>query len=394
MKDTCKEILKKCGWERCIVAAFLLLVMVVGSVSLIVLPKAERSEDENRVLQSPPEFSAENLLDGSFMDDTENYVADHFPARREFIALHTQLMLASGKRDVGANYSQVPAEGGVYFGKDGHLYEVLLAPDHTDTFQNNIQALTSFSANAGGLPLTILAVPSGAQEQPENLPAFAPSHDQREELEAIQSLADGNTQVLDVFDALSLENGDYYYKTDHHWNLEGAFVGYTEMAKAMGFTPLSRDQYEFDKVSDSFYGTLYSRAIYWQQQPDAFYLPRFLGEDTLTQVVGEKEQESLYHAEYLEQKDKYSTFLGGNHPVDVIRNSAVEDGKLLLVKDSYANCLAPFLAQHFAEIHVVDLRYFNMDIYQYIEEKGIDQLAAVYSIKQLCDVNVASKLLR
>ena len=58
MKDTCKEILKKCGWERCIVAAFLLLVMVAGSVSLLVLPKAERSEDENRVLQSPPEFSA------------------------------------------------------------------------------------------------------------------------------------------------------------------------------------------------------------------------------------------------------------------------------------------------------------------------------------------------
>ena len=59
-----------------------------------------------------------------------------------------------------------------------------------------------------------------------------------------------------------------------------------------------------------------------------------------------------------------------------------------------STCLVPFLAQHFAEIHVVDLRYFNMDIYQYIEENDIDQLAAVYSIKQLCDVDVASKLLR
>ena len=56
--------------------------------------------------------------------------------------------------------------------------------------------------------------------------------------------------------------------------------------------------------------------------------------------------------------------------------------------------MIPFLAQHFAEIHVVDLRYFNQDIYQYIEDNGITQLAAVYSIKQLCDTDVASKLLR
>ena len=79
----------------------------------------------------------------------------------------------------------------------------------------------------------------------------------------------------------------------------------------------------------------------------------------------------------------------------MIRNSAVKDGgKLLLIKDSYANCMVPFLAQHFSEIHVVDLRYFNFDVYQYIEENDITQLAAVYSIKQLCDTDVASKLIR
>ena len=56
-------------------------------------------------------------------------------------------------------------------------------------------------------------------------------------------------------------------------------------------------------------------------------------------------------------------------------------GKLLLVKDSYANCLVPFLAQHFAEIHVVDLRYFNMDIYQYIEENDIARIAGGFMFR-------------
>ena len=394
MKEKLKNILKTCGWERCIVAVFLLLVIAVGSVSLIVMPKEEFSPDENRVLEEFPTLSGENLLDGSFMDNMENYVSDHFPIRRDFIALHTQLMLASGKKDLGSNYGTIPAEGGVYFGKNDHIYEVLLPPDHTTVFEDNINAITGFSANAG-LPLTILAVPSGAQEQPDNLPNFAPEYDQREALKAIEEKADSNTTVVDTFDALSLDNGDYYYKTDHHWNLEGAFVGYTEMAKAMGFTPVSRDMYDFEKVSDSFFGTLYSKAIYWNQKPDDFYIPRYKGENTLTQQTGDTVRDDLYWTEFLEEKDKYSTFLGGNHSVDVIRNSAVKDGgKLLLIKDSYANCKVTFLAQHFSEIHVVDLRYFNFDVYQYIEENDITQLAAVYSIKQLCDTDVASKLIR
>lgn len=393
MKEKMKNIIKTCGWERCIVAVFLLLVMAVGAVSLIVLPKEDFSPDENRMLEEFPSLSGEDLINGTFMTGVENFVSDHFMLRRDFIALHTQIMLASGKKDLASNYGKIPAEGGVYFGENGHIYEVLLPPDRTTVFEDNIKAIAGSSALAN-LPLTILAVPSGAQEQAENLPAFAPEYDQREALAEIQAMADENTTVVDTFDALSLKNGDYYYKTDHHWNLEGAFVGYTEMAKAMGFTPVPREQYEFEKVSDSFYGTLYSKAIYWWQEPDAFYRPRYKGENTLTQQTGENVRDDLFWSEYLEQKDKYSTFLGGNHSVDVIRNSAVEEGKLLVIKDSYANCMLPFLAQHFAEIHVVDLRYFNQDIYQYIKDNEITQMAAIYSIKQLCDTDVASKLLR
>ena len=74
MKEKLKNILKTCGWERCIVAVFLLLVIAVGSVSLIVMPKQEFSPDENRVLEEFPTLSGENLLDGSFMDNMENYV--------------------------------------------------------------------------------------------------------------------------------------------------------------------------------------------------------------------------------------------------------------------------------------------------------------------------------
>ena len=95
----------------------------------------------------------------------------------------------------------------------------------------------------------------------------------RDRFEALRAAIGENGAVVDLFDALNLWNGDYYYKTDHHWNTEGAYVGYTALAKEMGFTPTGRSQFEFKLVSNDFYGTLYSKAISPFQEPDSMYLP-------------------------------------------------------------------------------------------------------------------------
>ncbi len=389
-----KNLLRRCGGERVFVALFLVLAMAAGFLGTILLPKEEFSENENRMLETLDTVDGEAILSGSMMDNVENYMCDHFPLRSFFITLNTELNLAMGKKDSGGNYSNRPAEGGVYFGENGHLYEVLL-DDQTGVFAKNCQALADFGENAG-VPLTIVPVPSGAQEQKEYLPAFAVEHDQREELQALQQATEGktDTQVVDLFDTLDLKNGDFYYKTDHHWNLLGAFTAYQALGDVLGYTPLSQDSIQWEKVEQPFYGTLYSKAITFNQQPDDFYLPHFEGEETITQtlVTGDV-KDSLYWDEYLTQKDKYTSFLGGNHACDVIRNSSIHDGsRLLIVKDSYANCLVPFLAQHYEEIYVVDLRAYNGDLYQLIEEKDITQLMALYSIKQLCDTDISAKL--
>ena len=44
----------------------------------------------------------------------------------------------------------------------------------------------------------------------------------------------------------------------------------------------------------------------------------------------------------------------------VLENPAITDGsKLLLIRDSYSDSLAPFLAQRFSEVHLVDLLYYH-----------------------------------
>jgi alginate O-acetyltransferase complex protein AlgJ len=280
----------------------------------------------------------------------------------------------------------------VYFGKENHIYEVLL-PSRNDIFKNNVAAVCAFAEKAA-LPFYFVPVPSGSQEQPDRLPLSAPNHDQHEELDAIKLAAGKDTKVIDLFDTLSDKSGnDYYYKTDHHWNTFGAYEGYKELITAMGLKPASQNDFDFKAASNVFYGTLYSKAVLSGQLPDILYLPIYKKQISLTQQTGKQVKNTIFWGEYLQTKDKYSTFLGGNHSIDIVKNSDVANGKrLLILKDSYANSMIPFLAVNFSEIHIIDLRYYNQDIYRYIQQNGITDTAAVFSIKQLSDVSVANKL--
>ena len=41
--------------------------------------------------------------------------------------------------------------------------------------------------------------------------------------------------------------------------------------------------------------------------------------------------------------------------------------------------LAPFLAQRFSQVHLVDLRYYRLPLAQYVADNDIDEICVVYS---------------
>ncbi len=387
-----KENMRQCGPCGVFASAVLFIAILAGILYLIFAPKQTFSEEENRVLEPFPQMTLASVRDGSYMKSIESFVGDHFMLRKSFMSLNTRAQLLMGKHDLGSDYSKTPAEGGVYFGKNDHIYEVLL-PNRIDTFRRNVAGFKLFAENAE-IPFYMLPVPSGSQEQTDNLPVDAPNHDQHGELNAIRKALDGKATVIDLFGTLSDRTGeDCYFKTDHHWNAYGAYRGYSALIAAMGETPAPISDFDFQVGSNAFYGTLYSKAILDTQQPDTLLLPVYKKQMKLTQQTGKQTRDSIYWAEFLQKKDKYSVFLGGNHSVDVVKNAQAKGGKkLLILKDSYANSMIPFLVVHFSEIHIIDLRYYNQDIYRYIKQNGIDEAAAIYSIKQLCDVTVGNKL--
>ena len=110
-------------------------------------------------------------------------------------------------------------------------------------------------------------------------------------------------------------------------------------------------------------------------------------DDTTDEV---KTNDSFFFADHLQEMDMYPVFLDGNHSLVKVTNEDAPDKKLLVIKDSFAHCMVPFLSEHYSEIYMVDLRYFrSTPISQLIEQNDIDETLILYGLDNLInDTNV------
>ena len=245
--------------------------------------------------------------------------------------------------------------------------------------QTNLGYVTQLAGNTD-VPVYLGLIPSAAEVWRDKLPEGAASWIQNAYL---AQAADTGLPQIDFSAALTAHAGEpIFYRTDHHWTSLGAFYGANALLESLGREPLKEQDFTPETASTDFNGTLYSQSgIHWLT-PDT--MEYWVEEDGLTVTswrTGSPEPSQLYDRSYLTEKDKYSSFLGGNQPLCVIRNENARDGgRLLLIRDSYSDALAPFLAQSFAEVHLLDPRYYRMPPAQYATENGIDAICVVYSV--------------
>ena len=341
----------------------------LGGMALLslLLPKESFSQLENRYLQKAPTLSISTIQNGKFMEEAEDYVSDHIAGRDLWVALKAWCERLSGKHE----------NEGVYFGKEDTLLNRAAEPDQ----EQLRQAMDYLNRLAGqsGVPTYFGVIPTSAAIWWDRLPQGAPTADE----EGIIRTLNGESQagVVDVYGALAAHAGEgIYYRTDHHWTSLGAFYGANAILEAMGREPLELADYVPATVSDSFYGTIFSTSGVRWVPPDTIetYVPED-GVAVTSYPNGKPEPGKLYHEEYLSQKNKYAYFLGGNQPLGVVKSEKPgAEGKLLLVRDSYADSLTPFLTERFAEVHLIDLRYYRASLQEYIQENSIDQVLVLY----------------
>ena len=346
--------------QRVTTAVFCAFLALLGILHLV-LPDRTFSPVENRNLRQVPAFTWRALREGSYTAALETYLEDQFPLRDGWMGLKTRWEWLLGKRE----FHDVFLCGGALIGRVGE----------GDRWEQNLGYVDRL-AEKTDIPVYLGLIPTGGGVWKDRLPHGADSADQS----ALLKEARGTGAVwADIAGALAAHSEEpVFYRTDHHWTSLGAYYGYTALLEAMGETPLPLGKAE--TVSDDFYGTLYSSSgVHWVA-PDT--IERYVREDAVTvEDVYGGGKHGLYVDSFLEEKDQYASFLGGNQPLYIVRNSAASsDKKLLLVRDSYSDSLAPFLCRHFAEIHLLDLRYNKTSVAQYAADMGADGIAVLYSV--------------
>ncbi|MBR4691330.1 MAG: hypothetical protein IKP17_01080 [Oscillospiraceae bacterium] len=343
----------------------------------LLLPTKEYSENENRYLASAPAFRLRTLFSGDFTADFEDYVTDQFPFRDSWLDLKSRAERAFGKTE----------NNGVFFCREDTLISRFPQPKE-DAVAGAVRAVNALAGNTG-LPVILALVPSAAEIWADRLPAHADTADQSALIQSIYGSVE--TETADICAALREHAGEpVYYRTDHHWTTLGAYYGYCAAAEALGLAPQPKERFSPETVSDSFYGTVYSSSGVRWVKPDSMEIWAPAEGVVLTRYDSPEGTVSpVYDRGKLETKDKYSMFLGGNVSRIVIETGN-GGGKLLVLRDSYADCMLPFLFAHYSEIHVLDLRYFRSSVSDYAAEQGFDSVLVLYSLSDfLTDTSVS-----
>ena len=384
------------------------------TAAFFIIPDRDYSEEENRKLSQVPKFTMEKLADGTFSDQITKYIEDQFPLRDMFVELKGYSELALGK---GENNGVLLGRGGQLAVRLFDAYKSRLERmEDTDLYSEEnviagIDALNSFSENCD-LPVVTLIPPRSVDVACSALDY--PSEISDSIRETIASNISEKAGYIDLFGEMceKFDAGEYVYmRTDHHWTSYGAYLAYCDVMSSFGMEDdiIPAEDFTVEKV-EGFYGTTWSKAGFRFIGPDTLELWSLGNEDdfetTCYSVIqsysedgGITKEKKAYktfsswlNREYLDQKDKYAAFLDGTHNEQtVFRKGESGRERLLVVKDSFANSLVQFLAQHF-DLVIINLANKVSDVTSYAEEYGCSRVLFVYNVANLIETSNLSAI--
>ena len=368
------------------------IIILACSLAFILVPDRAFSEQENRDLAQMPEYDNEKFFDGVFGSEMNLYFSDQFPLRDWFVRLKSgaELALLKGENNgVLYSYDQLAVT-------DFNVYKGLNETVNTDrVFPELIKAQLGSVDRLGdnlSIPLVTVIPPRVIDIADNSFTYDRPDGDIAFEL--MKETLDENDNYIDTLSLLrkKYDNGEYvYYRTDHHWTTLGAYYTYCEIMKSLGkedkIIPI--DEFEIEQIED-YSGTTQSKAnfpIYKKDVLEIWHLP----DDDEYQVIADgKDLGGFYNRDFLETTDKYSVFLDSTHNVTEIKKEGADRETLLIAKDSFANCLIPFLAREY-NIVALNLNTFTT-LSSFAEYYNADAVLICYNTENLITTPHLSKV--
>jgi len=222
--------------------------------------------------------------------------------------------------------------------------------------------------------------------------------------EFLQTIRNSGVDTMDFREIIhdnKINHFEMFFKTDHHWKPEAGLWATEKLSEKLvsdyNFkidTQLyDPKNYNVEVKKNWFLGSLGKRVgLYYGGVDDiSIITPKF--ETNLEYIIPSKNidkigsfENTLIDYDKISKRDyftlsPYSFYTGGDFPLSsVINNKLVSGKKILLVRDSFACVVAPFLSLSCSELDIIDLRHYtDSTLIKYIDKTNPDIVIFLYN---------------
>lgn len=380
-----------------IAVCFILFSIVIGykvAENIGVLPESLSngtiSHVESRYLQTLPELSLENVVAGEFQSQAETYLADRFPCKEEVLLTNAKIQRTF------IEAANIPFGFEVYpsFYDSKRLYSprynaLFIMPENEANAENKQKLLEMSRAirtldeqTNCNIVVFVLESSRYSDQNPvanlvtnkENM-AFYETH-------LFGPLRNEGVTIV----SCPLESTDmwlqYYYSTDHHWNIYGAYEAYKAIMKPLGYKPFETGR-QTTLDGYIFRGSNANIGLDFIESADCIVDFELCQREYLITQQGvpieRNERDSILQGSFSSAYVSYGNYYGMNLGYPAVYHQAEglsTDKKLLLITDSFGNAIELMLASHYVEMHVIH----PIDL---IDETNLEDYLAANSIDDI-----------
>lgn len=434
---------------------FVCTLTVMFGLSFDFTDRPSFSESEKRELASFPKLTVSALFSGDYFDDINLWFADTFPFRDSLVTTSTNIkkMLGIGQsihhfsentgdaipdaEDTSQDYVDINAGqpeqastpdlykpalpagnpqnsqqsggekenaveqnlGAIYIYDDSAYEYYNFVQSTADKYVSAVNAAAT-SLKGSGINVYNMILPTSMDiKLNDKTRGKLNSSDQKDAINYMYSKTDDSVKTVALYDLLKAHRDEYiYFRTDHHWTSLGAYYAYAQFMTVKGaqFKQLSNfTQYQFDGFLGSFY-TDTGKNQNLAKSPDTVYayMPPFnvsfrMKEKGAADFI---DWPLICDASDYSESYKYLCFIGGDNPISVIENKDMQNGETcVLVKESFGNAFAPYLACNYQYVYIIDYRYYDGDITDFAKEKGATDLILQNNISMTRNQSLVDK---
>lgn len=363
-------------------------VLIIGALTLglctAFIAENEVNEYENRPTEKFVALSLQSFVDKSFQDGWEGALGDRVNFAQKMKKMYNdansaflQSMLEKTLPNGGAQYIKI---GNVYLFDDCLVFG-LGVYDYIEaaTLKRAAEYNELISAHPE-IEFYLYYIEKDTDisfETNEKLGLY-------ELLESNVNLPDANKKAFSINSFEEFKQ--YFFKTDHHWNADGAYRGYVQLASLLGVTDELLPCKEKVKITDDFSGSKATGDAAGYSEP--FYAYRYDFPEMKVWLNSNPYPDYGRRDEFLSgntQKVDYASFYGPDEAEVILDTGNTERENILIIGESYDNAILKLIATHFNRTHAVDLRgyrllYEKFSLADYIKTNNISKVVFLGNI--------------